>query len=47
MNGYDIVCNKQKVQAYRAPGQPQGTFAVEVVIDELPRSWGSMRWNFG
>ena len=35
VNGYDIVCNKQKVQAYRAPGQPQGCFAVEPVIDEL------------
>ena len=22
VDGYDIVCNKQKVQAYRAPGQP-------------------------
>ncbi len=40
MNGYDIVCNKQRVQAYRAPGQPQGTFAVEVVIDELAEQLG-------
>ena len=35
VDGYDVVCNKQKVQAYRAPGQPQAAFAVEVVIDEL------------
>ncbi len=40
MNGYDIVCNKQRVQAYRAPGQPQGTLAVEVVIDELAEELG-------
>jgi xanthine dehydrogenase molybdenum-binding subunit len=35
VDGYDVVCNKQKVQAYRAPGQPQAAFAVEAVIDEL------------
>ena len=35
VDGYDVVCNKQKVQAYRAPGQPQAAFAVELVIDEL------------
>ena len=40
VNGYDIVCNKQKVQAYRAPGQPQGCFAVEPVIDELAEKLG-------
>ena len=40
VNGYDIVCNKQKVQAYRAPGQPQGCFAVEPVIDELAELLG-------
>ena len=40
IDGYDIVCNKQKVQAYRAPGQPQGCFAVEPVIDELAEKLG-------
>jgi xanthine dehydrogenase molybdenum-binding subunit len=40
VNGYDIVCNKQKVQAYRAPGQPQGCHAVEPVIDELAEKLG-------
>ena len=35
VDGYDVVCNKQKVQAYRAPGQPQVAFAVEAVVDEL------------
>jgi CO/xanthine dehydrogenase Mo-binding subunit len=30
-----VVCNKQKAQAYRAPGQPQACFAVESTMDEL------------
>ena len=38
VDGYDVVVNKQKVQAYRAPGQPQGAFAVEPVIDELAQA---------
>ena len=40
VDGYDVVCNKQKVQAYRAPGQPQAAFAVEPVIDELAEVLG-------
>ncbi len=40
VDGYDVICNKQKVQAYRAPGQPQAAFAVEPVIDELARKLG-------
>ena len=40
VDGLDIVCNKQKVQAYRAPGQPQAAFAVEPVIDELAEKLG-------
>jgi CO/xanthine dehydrogenase Mo-binding subunit len=40
VDGYDVVCNKQKVQAYRAPGQPQAAFAVECVIDELAEKLG-------
>ena len=35
IDGYDVVCNKQKAQAYRAPGQPQACFAVESTMDEL------------
>jgi xanthine dehydrogenase molybdenum-binding subunit len=35
VDGYDVVCNKQKVAAYRAPGAPATAFAVESVIDEL------------
>ena len=40
VDGYDVVVNKNKVQAYRAPGQPQGAFAVEPVIDELAETLG-------
>ena len=35
VDGYDVVTNHQKVQAYRAPGQPQGSFSVEPLMDEL------------
>ena len=35
INGYDVVVNKPKSAAYRAPGSPQAAFAVESVIDEL------------
>ncbi|MDP6549481.1 MAG: xanthine dehydrogenase family protein molybdopterin-binding subunit [Dehalococcoidia bacterium] len=40
VDGYDVVCNKQKSSGYRAPGQPQATFAVESVIDELAAKLG-------
>ncbi|MDP6452226.1 MAG: xanthine dehydrogenase family protein molybdopterin-binding subunit [SAR202 cluster bacterium] len=35
VNGYDVVLNKPKTAAYRAPGNPQAAFAVESVVDEL------------
>ena len=35
VEGYDVVVNKPKVAAYRAPGAPQTEFAVECVLDEL------------
>jgi CO/xanthine dehydrogenase Mo-binding subunit len=35
VNGLDVVCNKPKVHAYRAPGGPMAAFGVESVIDEL------------
>jgi xanthine dehydrogenase molybdenum-binding subunit len=40
VDGYDVVCNKPKVAAYRAPGTPQAAFAVETVIDELAEKLG-------
>ena len=38
--GYDIVTNRPKVAAYRAPGGPIAEFAVESVVDDLARSIG-------
>ncbi|HZP57058.1 MAG TPA: xanthine dehydrogenase family protein molybdopterin-binding subunit [Dehalococcoidia bacterium] len=35
IDGYDVVVNKPKVAAYRAPGAPAAAFAVEQVVDEL------------
>ena len=46
VDGYDIVCNKQKVQGYRAPGQSQATLAVETVIDELAEKLGMDPMDF-
>ena len=40
VDGYDVVCNKQKAQSYRAPGQPRPTFTVECAIDELADELG-------
>jgi len=40
VDGYDVVVNKQKTSAYRAPGQPQAAYAVETVIDELAEKLG-------
>ena len=40
VDGYDVVTNHQKVQAYRAPGQPQGSFSVEPLMDELAEKLG-------
>ncbi|MDA0764920.1 MAG: xanthine dehydrogenase family protein molybdopterin-binding subunit [Proteobacteria bacterium] len=33
--GFDVVSNRSKVAAYRAPGAPIGAYAVECVIDEI------------
>ena len=33
--GYDVVVNRPKVAAYRAPGAPISEFAVESVLDEI------------
>ena len=33
--GNDVVCNRPKVAAYRAPGAPMIAFGVETVIDEI------------
>lgn len=38
--GYDVVSNRSKVAAYRAPGAPIGAFAVESVLDEVAERIG-------
>ena len=38
--GYDVVANRPKCNAYRAPGSPIAAFGVESVIDELARKLG-------
>jgi CO/xanthine dehydrogenase Mo-binding subunit len=40
VTGYDVVCNRPKVAAYRAPGAPIASFAVESCLDELARTLG-------
>ncbi len=40
VEGYEVVVNKPKVAAYRAPGAPQSEFAVESVLDELAEQLG-------
>jgi xanthine dehydrogenase molybdenum-binding subunit len=37
IDGYDVVVNKPKVSAYRAPGAPSAAFAIESVVDELAK----------
>lgn len=40
IEGYDVLVNKPKVAAYRAPGAPQSLFATESAMDELARKLG-------
>ncbi|MGH6953033.1 MAG: xanthine dehydrogenase family protein molybdopterin-binding subunit, partial [Alphaproteobacteria bacterium] len=37
IEGFDVVVNKPKVAAYRAPGAPISNFAMESLVDELAR----------
>lgn len=37
---YDVVANRPKAAAYRAPGAPMAAFAVESVVDELCQHFG-------
>ena len=39
--GYDVVVNKPRVAAYRAPGAPISGFAVESVVDMLAAEWAA------
>jgi CO/xanthine dehydrogenase Mo-binding subunit len=38
--GWDVVSNRPKAAAYRAPGAPMAAFAVESAIDELAKGFG-------
>jgi len=38
--GYDVVSNRPKVAAYRAPGAPIASFAVESLLDDLATKLG-------
>jgi CO/xanthine dehydrogenase Mo-binding subunit len=38
--GWDVVTNRPKAAAYRAPGAPMAAFAVESVVDELAKGFG-------
>lgn len=35
VEGFDVVCNRPKVAAYRAPGAPMAAFAVESCLDMI------------
>ncbi|MCL0101638.1 xanthine dehydrogenase family protein molybdopterin-binding subunit [Dehalococcoidia bacterium] len=40
VDGHDVLVNKQKAAAYRAPGAPAAAFAVESVVDEMAQELG-------
>ena len=40
IDAYDVVTNKAKTTAYRAPGAPISAFAAETIIDELSEKIG-------
>lgn len=40
IDGFDVVLNKPKTAAYRAPGATNAAFASETVIDELAEKLG-------
>ena len=38
--GYDVVVNRPKATAYRAPGAPIGAYGIESALDELAQNLG-------
>jgi len=46
ITGYDVLVNKPKSAAYRAPGSPQASFAIETVIDEICEKGGFDKIQF-
>ncbi len=47
IDGFDIVVNKPKSAAYRAPGSPQAAFAIEQVVDEIcdQKGWDKIQFR--
>lgn len=47
IDGYDVVVNKPKSAAYRAPGSPQAAFAIEQVVDEIcdQKGWDKIQFR--
>ena len=46
LEGFDVVLNKPKTAAYRAPGAPAACFAIESVIDEVCEKIGMDKLEF-
>lgn len=46
IDGWDIVVNKPKSAAYRAPGSPQAAYAMESAVDELCEQAGFDKMQF-
>ena len=46
IDGWDVVVNKPKSSAYRAPGAPQATYAMESAVDELCEQAGFDKMKF-
>jgi xanthine dehydrogenase molybdenum-binding subunit len=46
IDGYDVLVNRPKTEAYRAPGGSNAIFAGEVVVDELCEKLGIDRLEF-
>ncbi len=46
IDAYDVLVNKPKTHAYRAPGAPQAEFAVESLVDEICDELGMDPFDF-
>ena len=46
ITGYGVLVNKPKSAAYRAPGSPPASFAIESVVDEICEEMGFDRIQF-
>ena len=46
VDAFDVVVNKPKTHAYRAPGTPQSAFAVETLVDEVCERLGLDKIEF-